>query len=70
MIMQEEILEASEVARMLRINVRTVQKMASNGELTGFRVANRWRFRREAINDYIRQQEQLNFPPKNEEKPE
>lgn len=67
MIMQDEILEAREVAKMLRINVRTVQKLASNGELVGFRVANRWRFRREAINDYIRQQEQLNLSPKSDE---
>ena len=56
--MLEEILDADEVARLLRVHPRTVKRLASEGILPGFRVGSRWRFRREAINDYIKRQEQ------------
>lgn len=54
----EDILEPEEVAKMLRVHPRTVMRLANRGEITGFKVGGQWRFRREAINDYIRQQEQ------------
>ncbi len=56
--MSEEILDADEVARLLKFNERTVKRMAAKGEIPGFLVGNRWRFRREAINAYIQEQEQ------------
>ena len=56
--MLEEILDAGEVARLLRVHPRTVKRLASEGILPGFRVGSQWRFRREAINEYIRRQEQ------------
>lgn len=54
----EEILDADEVAKLLRVHPRTVKRLASEGILPGFRVGSQWRFRREAINEYIRRQEQ------------
>ena len=56
--MLEEILDADEVAKLLRVHPRTVKRLASEGTLPGFRVGSQWRFRREAINEYIRRQEQ------------
>lgn len=56
--MLEEILDADEVAKLLRVHPRTVKRLASEGILPGFRVGSQWRFRREAINEYIRRQEQ------------
>ncbi len=57
MLVQEEILDADEVARLLRFNERTVKRLAAKGELPGFRVGGRWRFRRASIDEYIKQQE-------------
>jgi excisionase family DNA binding protein len=54
----EEILDADEVAKLLRVHPRTVKRLAGEGTLPGFRVGSQWRFRREAINEYIRRQEQ------------
>lgn len=55
--MQEQILDAEEVAQWLRLDERTVKRMASRGELTGFRAAGKWRFRKEAIEEFIRNKE-------------
>ena len=52
-----EILEPKEVAQMLKISVRTVTRLAEKNQLAGFKVGDMWRFRREAIEEYIRQQE-------------
>jgi excisionase family DNA binding protein len=54
----KDILDANEVAELLRVHPRTVKRLASQGELPGFRVGGQWRFRREAIEEYIRRQEQ------------
>ena len=54
----EDILDADEVARILRVHPRTVKRLASQGILPGFRVGGQWRFRRGAIEEYIRRQEQ------------
>ncbi len=56
--MLEEILDADEVAKLLKVHPRTVKRLASEGILPGFKVGSQWRFRREAINEYIRRQEQ------------
>jgi excisionase family DNA binding protein len=54
----DDILEAEEVAEMLRVHPRTIMRLASQGKIPGFKVGGQWRFRREAINQYIREQEQ------------
>ncbi len=56
--MLEEILDADEVAKLLKVHPRTVKRLANEGILPGFRVGSQWRFRREAINEYIKRQEQ------------
>ncbi|RAQ97487.1 helix-turn-helix domain-containing protein [Thermogemmatispora tikiterensis] len=52
------ILDAAEVGRILKIHRRTVVRLAKLKKLPGFRVGNQWRFRRAAIEEYIRCQEQ------------
>lgn len=56
--MTKEILDAQEVADLLRLHVRTVMKLANLGQLRGFKAGGQWRFRREAIEEYIREQEE------------
>lgn len=61
MLVPNEILNAKEAAELLKLNERTVKRMADNGELPGFQLGNRWRFRREALEDFIRQKERQNL---------
>lgn len=56
--MTKEILDAQEVADMLLLHVRTVMKLANSGQLRGFKAGGQWRFRREAVEEYIREQEE------------
>jgi len=53
-----DILDAQEVADMLRVHPRTIMRLAHQGHIPGFKVGGQWRFRREAIEAYIREQEQ------------
>jgi excisionase family DNA binding protein len=53
-----DILDANEVGQLLRVHSRTVIRLAIKGELPGFKVGDQWRFRREAIEAYIKEQEQ------------
>ena len=52
----DDILEPKEVAQRLRVSVRTVTRLAENGELIGFRVGDRWRFQRSDVEAYIEAQ--------------
>jgi excisionase family DNA binding protein len=56
--MPEEILTANDVCKMLNVYPPTVQHMASQGILPGFKVGGRWRFHRATVEAYIRQKEQ------------
>ncbi|GCE06120.1 helix-turn-helix domain-containing protein [Dictyobacter aurantiacus] len=54
----DEILEPKEVAALLKVHQRTIVRWAEQGKLPGFKLGDLWRFRREAIEDFIRQEEQ------------
>lgn len=56
--MVDDILDADDVAKLLKLNEQTVKRLANRGELPGFKIGGRWRFRREAIEEYIRKLEQ------------
>lgn len=58
MLVQDQILDADEVAKLLKLNERTIKRLAARGELQGFLAAGKWRFRREAVDNYINKQEQ------------
>jgi len=56
-VVMDEILEPKEVAKLLKVNPRTVVRWAEQGKLPGFKLGDLWRFRREAIENHIKQLE-------------
>ncbi len=67
--MNAEFLTAEEVAEYLRLPLSTVYKLVQDKRLPGFKVGKHWRFRREAFQEWIKQQERSlfdsnNHPPK------
>jgi excisionase family DNA binding protein len=53
-----EVLDANDVARILKIGYRTVLRLAERGELPYFRIGDLWRFERKDIEEYIRRNKQ------------
>lgn len=51
--MNEQILTVREVAVMLKINEKTVYRLALEGRVPGFKVGGSWRFRSGDIEDWI-----------------
>ncbi len=54
--MPDEILEAKEVASMLKVSTRSITRLAEKGELIGFKVGDLWRFQRSDVEAYIEAQ--------------
>ena len=52
--MDHAVLTIEEVARYLRINVRSVYKLVREGKLPGVKVLNKWRFDREQIEAWVK----------------
>jgi PTS system nitrogen regulatory IIA component len=48
-----DLLTTRELAAYLRLNERTILKLASHGELPGVRLGNQWRFRRAVIDTWL-----------------
>jgi len=46
-------LTTEEVAKMLRMNLRTVHKLIKDGELRAFKAGHQWRIPVEAVNEMI-----------------
>jgi len=65
----DDILDAKEVAKILRVNPRTIVRLAERGELPAFRVGDLWRFRRIDVEEYINRQLRSGQGPKNEDQP-
>jgi len=49
----ERILDSKEAAALLRIHVKTLQKLAREGEIPGIRIGKLWRFRVSALNGWL-----------------
>jgi excisionase family DNA binding protein len=56
MLALDNILDAEEVAKLLRVHRRTVIRLASQGEIPAFKVGDKWRFMREDLESYIEEQ--------------
>ena len=56
--MPNDILTVKEVADYLKVNERTIYRLATNGELPAFRVGASWRFRLNEIDKWITTQSQ------------
>ena len=65
--MLEDILDADEVGKLLKVHPRTVKRLAKQNVLPAFKVGGQWRFRKEAIEEYIRRQEQQHDSTKKED---
>lgn len=48
-----EILTARELADILKVSLPTLYKLANQGEIPGFRLANEWRFEKKVIDKWI-----------------
>jgi repressor LexA len=51
--MESDILTLQEVAEYLKVDERTVYRMVKSKELPAFKVRNQWRFKKEAIDNWI-----------------
>ena len=52
-IMSEQVLTAKEVAAHLKVNERTVDRMASAGKIPAFKMRASWRFKNEEVSSWI-----------------
>ena len=56
MLVADDVLDAKEVAQLLKVHQRTVIRLAERGELPAFRVGDLWRFRRTDVEEFINKQ--------------
>ena len=61
-LMDSEFLTAEEVAEYLRLPLSTVYKLVQDKRLPGFKVGKHWRFRKDTIQKWIKEQEVKNKP--------
>ena len=53
---EEKLLDAKAVANIMDIHWRTVIKLAESGQLSAYRVARQWRFKRSDVEEYLERQ--------------
>ena len=56
--MIDEFLTMKEVATLLKIGEKTVYSLAQRGEIPAFKVGRQWRFRKSALEQWVKEQEQ------------
>ena len=49
----EPVLDSQEAATLLHIHPKTLQRLARNGEIPGFRIGKLWGFRASALNEWL-----------------
>lgn len=57
--MTSEILTIDELAKLLQLHTMTVYRLAKQGKLPGFKVGGRWRFRKDAVENWMVDQAQV-----------
>ncbi|MBU0683448.1 MAG: PTS sugar transporter subunit IIA [Candidatus Omnitrophota bacterium] len=50
---ENSVLTTQELSKYLKLNEKTVLKMAQSGKLPGFKIANQWRFYLSAVDEYL-----------------
>jgi excisionase family DNA binding protein len=55
--MNDQVLTVREVADYLKVNERTIYRLATEGEIPAFRVGASWRFRKEDVETWIASQQ-------------
>ena len=59
----KEIMTPREAAEYLSVHVRTIYRLAKNGDIPGRKVGGSWRFKKDALDDWLSWREN---PPSNE----
>lgn len=54
--MAETIMTIKEVAEYLKLNEKTTYRLVSQGKIPGFKVGGTWRFHRNELEDWVKQQ--------------
>ena len=54
--LHEQVLTVKEVAQYLKVNERTIYRMAEAGRIPAFRIGNTWRIRESDLNVWIKNQ--------------
>jgi len=54
--MTDTILTIKDVAQYLKVNERTIYRLAASGDIPAFKVGNSWRFKREDLEDWMERQ--------------
>ncbi len=57
--MSEKLLTPEQAAERLQISVFTLKDYLRKGKLRGVKIANRWRIREEALEEFINEQEDM-----------
>ncbi|BCR36139.1 helix-turn-helix domain-containing protein [Mariniplasma anaerobium] len=52
----------NEVAISLRVTPRTIYTYISIGKLNGVKIANKWRFSKKQIDDFLKQLSEVEYP--------
>jgi excisionase family DNA binding protein len=60
---KKEIMTTQEVARYLRLNEATIYKLAQSGQIPAVKVGRTWRFKKQLIDEWFRQQTGLEESP-------
>lgn len=55
------IMTVNELAKYLRLHEQTVYKMAKEGRVPAYKVGNRWRFKKDTIDSWLRKQHQADL---------
>jgi excisionase family DNA binding protein len=53
---RQAIMTVNELATYLRLHEQTVYKMAKDGRLPAYKVGNRWRFEKDMVDSWLREQ--------------
>jgi len=59
-----EIMTPREAAEYLSVHVRTIYRLAKNGEIPGRKVGGSWRFKKNALNEWLSWKENPSFKEK------
>ena len=59
-----EIMTPREAAEYLSIHVRTIYRLAKNGEIPGRKVGGSWRFKKDALDEWLSGKENLTIKEK------
>ena len=55
--MASSMMTVEELAKYLKMKVVTIYKHAQEGKIPAFKVGSKWRFKKETIDEWIKQQE-------------